>query len=70
MSEIEPREVLSSRVVNVGTTENSNYFGSAEAIGRLRGIREALEAVKNCKYTYDEYAHDACIEAVEALLPK
>ena len=57
------------QVVNVGTKENPNFGGSAYAMGRLQGLRDALAALKALD-PEDEYAYDECLEAVVALLPK
>lgn len=54
-------------VVNLGSDEDPNYAGSAYAVGRARGIRDALAAVKNCKPKAG-YEYDDCVAAIEALL--
>lgn len=57
------------RVVNAGSAEEPNFFGSAEEIGRLRGIREALVAVRDCNPKAG-YEYDDCVAAIVALLPE
>ncbi|MFI6681861.1 hypothetical protein [Kribbella sp. NPDC050470] len=57
------------RVVNAGTAENPNFFGSAYEMGRLQGVRDALEALKTAEI-HDGYEYDECVAAVEALIPK
>ena len=56
-------------VINVGTAEQPNFGGSAEEMGRLRGIREALDAVRTCEL-HAGYEYDDCEKAIVALLPK
>lgn len=59
--------------INLGTLESPNYAGSAYAVGRARGIGEALDAVKAVDFgeSFDaDDAVDLCVAAIEALLAK
>jgi hypothetical protein len=56
----------STQVVNAGTAENPNFFGSAYAMGRLHGIRDVLAALRALD-PEDEYK---CQDVVKAMLPK
>jgi hypothetical protein len=62
-------ETPDTHVVNFGTAEKPNFGGSAYAMGRLHGIREALDAIRNGDI-HAGYEYEDCVAAIKALLPE